>query len=74
MIDYKHPDLKYPSGEPIELETYCPTHKFACEFKEPSLYSDAFITGLSRQEKRIEACKKLGISIILNIFEWYVDT
>lgn len=61
-------------GERLMLDIYCPTYKIAAEFhgRQHFFYSNLFHenlydfkAGVARDERKVELCKELGISLVV---------
>eukprot|EP01114_Cavostelium_apophysatum_P015049 TRINITY_DN4029_c0_g1_i1.p1 TRINITY_DN4029_c0_g1~~TRINITY_DN4029_c0_g1_i1.p1 ORF type:complete len:863 (+),score=120.67 TRINITY_DN4029_c0_g1_i1:176-2764(+) len=75
-INYRPPELIYEqSGQAMELDFYSETMKLAIEYQGEQHYSQGFIgTSLgkiqAKDTEKLEACRKLGISLVRIPYWW----
>src|SRR5690242_4145432 len=68
--DYKHPQLKYTSGRPLELDIFVPTLSLAVEYQGEQHYHSVYPmldqrahTNLHKEKQ--EACKQVQLFVHL---------
>lgn len=76
LVNYSHPKLKYPTGQPMELDIYIPDYNIAFEYQGEHHYLDFYLFSSDsdiiqrRDLLKSLSCKRENISLIPIPFWW----